>query len=334
MADQTLLPLHDKPQPSDRRSQRTHDDDSVERRSSSGSFRRIASQLLHLSEESRVVTEPYGKDHSEASEDTIYDFEAARRFSYESSSSEFPCAYALAEPLLNPEASSHRVDTADAQVETGISYSRPEFLFLRVHKETPTQKVGLFFRRAETGGVIISRIVETGLMAHSNLQVGDRIMSINNHSCLLASPSRVAEIIAQSESTLDIMVRNKDGCPHTISTCSQIPKGADRVGVTLKLRSGAIRVSRIHDNSLFHNTSLQPSHRALWINGTHCEHLGLQDAAELLIRTKTGFCTIISQPHAGNALVLACESHRTVWSSMAVGLGVVVGAVSAARSMG
>lgn len=280
-------------------------------------------QMLHLSEDA-IIVDPslVGTDSS----DDVYDCESARRWSA-ASTKELPFVSALAEPLLSPAPVSLTTDT-EAQ-----AYSRPEFLFLRLEKQTQDQKVGLCFRQGPQGGTIVSRVVPSGLASQGNLKVGDRVMSVNNRSCLAASPSQVVELIGQVENVLDVIVHNPEGCSETVSTCVQVPKNIDRVGVTLKLDRGAVHVSRVHSDSLFCESTLQAGHRVVWVNRQRCENMTLQVAAELLHKYNSGFCTIVSKPDYRNALVLACDSQRTIWGSFALGLGMAVGAASAVRSL-
>jgi hypothetical protein len=286
------------------------------------------SKIVHLSEDALIETD--GADSSD--DEDIFNLERAY---HDDSDGDLPTATAsaLTESLIPGSQTRDRSYTF--HLETGVAYSRAEFLFARIRKSSPSEKVGLRFKPVgNNSGVVISWIDPNGLFAKSNLCVGDRVLSVNGKAMLLAKATKVAQAVAMAPRWVDIIVRHKGGDPHIVSTSIQRSSGISKFGVALKTKRGALVVSRINGGGVFAQSLLQPGHRCLSINDLPCDGgWQLKEAAKWISMSRE-FCTIVSRPQAESAVVLACEAQRTLWTTLALGFGVLAGAASAVQSLG
>jgi hypothetical protein len=58
-----------------------------------------------------------------------------------------------------------------------------QYIETMVEKPSPQSPVGIAMKNTEYGSLMISNVVASGLFAHSLLNVGDRVISINNEYC-------------------------------------------------------------------------------------------------------------------------------------------------------
>jgi hypothetical protein len=66
--------------------------------------------------------------------------------------------------------------------ETG-NYTNARLLETMVEKADPSSPIGIAFRRNTHGSLEVSKVIASGLFAHSLLNVGDRVIAINNVPC-------------------------------------------------------------------------------------------------------------------------------------------------------
>ena len=204
-----------------------------------------------------------------------------------------------------------------SNVEASLAYSRAEFLYARLPKPTRDAKIGLFFINRPQGGVALSRV----LGIPSNLQVGDRIVSVNQQDCLEFSAKQVAQLIADAPSGhVHIIVHHAGGGHGLVSTYVRKEPDA-KARVVLKTHRGALVVSKVHRDGPLYGTPICPGHRLLWINGVPCEGLGLSQAVRLIKESE--HLILVTQPRPETAMVLTsgADSHRKWWQGIMVGAG-------------
>ena len=248
---------------------------------------------------------------------------------------------ATAIPIATPtdkKLSAYYACTAAIDDTSCSTYTRPEYLYTRIFKPTPSTPTGIVLHaKQQTGSVYIRRIEPGSLLSKSNLRAGDRILSINGISCLRTTATRVANLIRDAPRDVSIMVRNKHGNATLVSSCVQKRYADQKCGIAFQTKRGALHVSRVDVNGLFGNSLLTAGHRCCWINehvcaGPYSCSIPSQQAAEWVCEAPQ-FVTIVSRPNAATAMVLACETNKVWFSRMAVGFGLAAGAMSAVGSI-
>jgi len=293
--------------------------------SSTQEVRWSGGRILHLSESSVLEEDPMADDEDSRPVQV-------RKLSLCGEEDLESCCPTV-EPLILTEARLiHLFDRSSSvlnasHVETGVAYTRPEFIYAKVIKPRPDAKVGLFFKTRE-GATYISRIVENSLFSRTDLQPGDRVISINNKDCLKFKAKRVIELIQKSVDTVSICVRNKQGDPHIVSNTVQKVSADSKIGVALKSKRGALFVSRVLNERPFAHTLLMPGHRCLMINNISCENMSSHEAVNV-IANSPDCVTIVSRPRDNFAMVLSCKKQRKWWKQTTV----TAGAPAVIRSM-
>jgi hypothetical protein len=220
-----------------------------------------------------------------------------------------------------------------------VAYSRPAIIFTNAIKPTSDSIVGIHFR-ARDGAVYISRIAHDSLFCGCNLMVGDRVVAVNNISCIgVKRATQVVELLHKTKDsshdpaslaarTVSICVRNEQGGadPRTVSTSIQKPDRFTRVGVSLVNKPGGfLKVTRIEPDSLFSKSLLLPRHRCMRINDMPCDHLTSHEAAEFILAAADRV-TIVSEPYEQAAMVISASAsseaeeeqlrgHETWWGN-------------------
>jgi hypothetical protein len=219
----------------------------------------------------------------------------------------------------------------DVETTTVAYDSRPGIIYANAFKPTLDSFVGLRFR-ARDGAVYISRIADDSLFRDCNFMVGDRVVAVNNISCIgekKATP--VVKLLhktmtgGQQESsqddptslearTVSICVHNEQGDRRTVSTSVQKPNRFTPVGVSLVNKRGgrgSLQVTRIDPGSLFSDTLLLPHQRCLYINGMSCDYCSSQEAANVILNAPDRV-TIISEPsyQQGSAAMVISASQQ------------------------
>lgn len=222
--------------------------------------------------------------------------------------------------------SPHLAETGEAMP---VGHLRPEYIYVKVFKKSPTSPIGIVLRpRRDTGAVVVARIKRDGALVRSLLQPGDQILAINGVSCIQASAPRVAKLIRNARKAVSIVVWNKGGDPNLVSCTVQKPAQESKVGVCIRNDHGAVRVSRVHPEGLFAGSLLLPGHRCIQINGIRCDGLRSKDAASMISYCHE-FVTIVSRPKQECAIVLSCEVKKAWWSSLGASFAFPAGALRA-----
>lgn len=229
-------------------------------------------------------------------------------------------------------------DAADPTVDALVSYSRPEFVFVSALVPRDNEnKVGLSLKkRPEGGGTLVSGVANDSPFVNSNLHPGDHLVAVNNVLCSHLNPHQVAKLIKGSKGgKVSICFHNQRGDPSLISCSVQKPDPSTKVGVALRKKRDAVRVTRVDKDGLFGNSLLMPHHRCMMINGISCAHMSSKTAGEL-IGMSSDRVTIISRPEASYALTIALEEHTQWWKKLAIGgigVGLAAGAVGTIQAL-
>lgn len=246
----------------------------------------------------------------------------------------FAVASALAEPLLSP-ASLYFVQCDPAQPvreqPSRSSTCTPEFVYANVIKPSPKTTAGVAFTKLD-GVNVITKIHSNGLFGGTGLRSGDRLVAVNGMNCMDAPLKRVAQMIREAESTLNICVWRKEGEPGLMKTSIQKPTNKSKLGISFQMRNDALTVSRVEVDGLFAGSLLMPDHRCFMINDQPCHAMNAYDAAALT--AKSSRVTIVSRARGDLASVVAVgENERRRWSAVAMGAATAAVALTAFGSL-
>jgi hypothetical protein len=289
-------------------------------------------------------------------EETVYKSDYSRMYDTEDCALEHPVPVAAATLLLEPlvvcaaadvpvcrlHHHSGGCDPADPTVDEVLSYSRPAFVFASALVTNTADKFGIFLKNLPTGGAYVARLAASSPFLHCNIAPGDHIVAVNHVLCSHLSAKQVCKLLHASTTSsrqgcgsVSICFHNPSGDPLAVSCSVQKPCPATKVGVFLRSKRGAIRVSRLDMNGLFGNSLLAPHHRCMRINGIACQHMTTRTAGNV-IGAATDRVTIVSRPEANYALPIAfCGSPVTPhWRRSAALLGAGAGAGAAAVCVG
>jgi len=209
-----------------------------------------------------------------------------------------------------------------------VGYARPELIFCRATKPCPNHPVGLFLKSKAAGTerrrknvveyVYISRIRKDTMFDKSNLRPGDRVVSINNVSCVGKTATEVGKLIKRIRTTVSIIVHHAEGNPGLASCSFMMNNSSNRkIGVTFaNSRDSALYISRVDPRGLCRHSFLAPGYRCLQINGVYTNQLVSSEAAEMVAATSLNhYVTLVVQPRKEFAMVLSCCEVKKVWAA-------------------
>ena len=177
--------------------------------------------------------------------------------------------------------SSSRRATTTSKGTTSVSssvkglepFTIPSIISCTHVKETPSQKVGLAFRKAN-GAVLIEKIVPGSPFDGTDLRPGYECLSINGHR--LRSARRAAEIVRESGTSLTLLASNAPRPPGTMYTMISLKNqsssilssvGKDNaVGMYFTMKHGLVQLVKIHSDSPIASTSMKVGDFVLAIN--------------------------------------------------------------------
>ena len=161
-------------------------------------------------------------------------------------------------------------DTMPPPVKSLHPFVFPSILTPTVDKLTPTEKVGLAFRKANNV-VVIEKVVPGSPADGKALYPGYECLSINGHR--VRSARRAAELVRECEKSLTLVVSNAPRPPGTfytmISVKNQLEPGRDFAqGMHFKSKHGLVKLINIDANSPISVTSMKVGDFILAIDGT------------------------------------------------------------------
>lgn len=150
-------------------------------------------------------------------------------------------------------------------------FTIPSILTSTVIKRTPTEKVGLAFRKA-SGTVVIEKIVPGSAFDDTAVRPGYECLCINGHR--LRSARRAAEIVRESGSSLTLMASNAPRPPGTMYTIISLDNqhnsaGRDFAsGMHFTMKHGLVQLMKVDSDSPISSTSMKVGDFVLAINGS------------------------------------------------------------------
>jgi len=149
----------------------------------------------------------------------------------------------------------------------------PTIISSTIVKRTPTEKIGLAFRKS-TGTVVVEKIAPGSAFDGTSLCPGYECLSINGHR--LRSARRAAEIVGASGSKLTLLASHPPRPPGTMYTIislkdysGSIISDEDHVlGMHFKMKQGLVKLMKVDVNSPITSTSMKSGDYVLAINGS------------------------------------------------------------------
>lgn len=162
-------------------------------------------------------------------------------------------------------------------------FTIPSILSSTIVKSSPSQKVGLAFRKA-TGTVVIEKIVPGSPFDGTAIRPGCELLSINGHR--LRSARRAAEIVRESGSTLSLVASDAPRPPGTMYTTISLKEyvisaGEDyAAGMHFKMKHGLVQLVKVDAESPITATPMKVGDYVLAVNGSVAG--GISKAVEIL----------------------------------------------------
>ena len=163
-----------------------------------------------------------------------------------------------------------------------LSTARAEWISARLWKGTANVPTGLKI----TPDLKIGFIEAGSLISETPFQVGDTLFSINNKHCNEMGAEASAVLLRNSSGHVTVVVHNKDGFSDLVESMASKQLPSDSCGVVLKATSSSasrrIVIARIKSSAMFANSLLNPDDEVIKINGISCEHLDVNEAANII----------------------------------------------------
>lgn len=208
-------------------------------------------------------------------------------------------------------------------------------------RPTPDTKLGLTLDKTKVG-IVIAKIQDGGLLASSDLQVGQKIVSINGQKCpldlkdamqlLSLPPGNDDSSSSQQQQQQELTITALDVVPELIpiwpedclvTATAYKPLTTTVVGVGLnKSVQGRIVISRVWEKGLFARSALQVGLVLLTINGVTCP--SNTKAAVQLIKEAKGELTLL----CAKSVECARKPPLPQFSKTPVKMGISLGSTS------
>jgi membrane-associated protease RseP (regulator of RpoE activity) len=193
-----------------------------------------------------------------------------------------------------------------------LTGGRAEFLSITFLKKTADAHLGVELREQANGSKFISKVRAAGPFAQSPLRVGDKVLSINNKSCVdFTDRGAAAELLRQLVGTVTIVAQNVGGDPKLIETMVEKPNADSVVGIGVRRNArGSLEVSKVSANGLFAHSLVNIGDRVLSINNIVCNQLDPVAALDI-VRNGSRYITLLTETQHETAVVLAAASDHS-----------------------
>jgi len=199
--------------------------------------------------------------------------------------------------------------------------SRAEFISVALIKPSVETELGLSLS-GTGGGIFISGMTSSGLIAESGapVNVGDRLISVNNISCDRMDHKRAAKLLRRSSGTIVIVARNpKGGNVLLVESMITKPSPTHQSGIGFSsAESSQVNISNIFADGLFAQSLLSIGDEVLSINGLPCRQLNPSAVADI-VRSAEKYLTVVAKKFQGNGVVIA-TSENVDGTTMGLGL--------------
>jgi membrane-associated protease RseP (regulator of RpoE activity) len=190
-----------------------------------------------------------------------------------------------------------------------LTGGRAEFLSITFLKKTADAHLGVELREQANGSKYLSKIKAAGPFAQSPLRVGDKILSINNKSCVdFTDRGAAAELLQQLVGTVTIVAQNVGGDPKLVETMIEKRHAGSVVGIGVRRNArGSLEVSKVSADGLFAHSLVNIGDRVLSINHIGCNQMDPVAALDI-VRSGSRYITLLTETQHETAMVLAAAS--------------------------
>lgn len=192
---------------------------------------------------------------------------------------------------------------------------RAEFISVAVIKPSKRTELGLSLRELVDGGngLLISGIKDKGFLkkAGAALEIGDRVLSINNQSCEGMDHKRAAKLLREAPGMVLIVVQNIGGDPLIVESMISKPSPGHQTGIGFSSSEPPSRVSisTIFLNGLFADSLLSEGDEIVTVNSIPCRELDSSAVADIVIAAPK-YVTVVAKKFEGNGVVVAFDETR------------------------
>lgn len=198
------------------------------------------------------------------------------------------------------------------QTPGGNSYLDPAQMVTATMIKEGDDKVGLGLK-----DMIITKCADGSLVADTDLEVGMRVLQINNIDMAGKTSKDAAKMFSEAEGLLTIVASKPDRAAGSLVVASieipQVAEGEDKpsIGLKMKAKDGEYYISGITAGSLASSTELREGMIIKSVNNVDCaSKKDLKDVLTMFKQT-SGFVNILAavpggKPPSASALVTAC----------------------------
>jgi predicted metalloprotease with PDZ domain len=175
----------------------------------------------------------------------------------------------------------HNLNTTTAHA------GRAEFISAMAWKPTAETRLGIRFQSIEDGSFVIMDVDSDGLFGNSALQVGDRVLTINDIVCAGNGYQAALSQARNATGPIAILAQHDRGSLGMVTATISKASASTRIGIGFKNIDGKLCVS------FCETPVLTVGDRIVSINGVNCSLMSHGDAIEL-IRRAPNVVTIVA----------------------------------------
>ena len=181
----------------------------------------------------------------------------------------------------------------------------PNVVWNHAVKSQPDSTLGITL--VERNGDVRVQSLNAGLLRHSMLSVGDRVLAVNNVSCCDGDTS-VEEAIAllrSAETGVTIATPYTEPQSRPAYISATVHKKRQKIGLGMRVVDGQLRVVSLVPFGLFAASPVRVSDAIVSINGIDCRNCpSAKDACDL-VEKLSGWVTVVTRVDGGNPSMVA-----------------------------
>jgi C-terminal processing protease CtpA/Prc len=158
-------------------------------------------------------------------------------------------------------------------------------------KEASNTKVGIGLKE-RNGSIIISNIAEDGVMAGTDIQVGQRLLGVNGVPCQGLTSKEAISLFKELDA---ITVMTEDIGLTSVTVKKESPD--TKIGIGIKSINGFLVISSIAEDGLFGGTALKVAQKLVSVNSKYCDNLTKQEAIQLFKDAESTIVVVTEDAH-------------------------------------
>lgn len=167
-----------------------------------------------------------------------------------------------AAPIVDPSSPS----------QASAAQLRAEFVSTRIYRRGEA-KFGLSMKKTASGDVVISRLLEDGILWNTPLHVGDHLLSIDGCCCRGMDPHTIAALLRSIDGPVSLVARNLRGKSNLVEAQVEKPHDTAPVGITMRLNGRrSLEISDIRASGLFVDSVLVSVDSVIMAFSSQCDH--------------------------------------------------------------